>query len=143
MVKPIINLDQIKYRPRPQDFAPKGDLADEFDLRIGRVANHIGAQKLGYNVTAIPPGRSAYPFHSHRINEEMFFVLEGRGAHTAVNGERSAMHEGDFVITPPMAWHDHGNDGDEQVFWLDGLDIPIVQFLDASFAEHHDDEDGA
>ena len=46
------------------------------------------------------------------------------------------MHEGDFIITPPMAWHDHGNPSDEPIFWLDGLDIPVVQFLDASFAEH-------
>ena len=42
---------------------------------------------------------------------------------------------GDFVITPPMTWHDHGNETAEPMFWLDGLDIPMVQFLDASFAE--------
>jgi gentisate 1,2-dioxygenase len=35
-----------------------------------------------------------------------------------------------------MAWHDHGNHSDDPIFWLDGLDIPLVQFLDASFAEH-------
>jgi gentisate 1,2-dioxygenase len=69
------------------------------------------------------------------------FVLEGDGAHTAVNGERTTMHYGDFIITPPMAWHDHGNESGEPVFWLDGLDIPIVQFLDASFAEHHDEDE--
>ena len=51
------------------------------------------------------------------------------------------MHEGDFIITPPMAWHDHGNESDDAVFWLDGLDIPVVQFLDASFAEHHDHDE--
>ena len=85
------------------------------------------------------PGEIA-PAHRH-AQSALRFVLEGHGAHTAVNGERTAMHEGDFVITPPMAWHDHSNDGDEPVFWLDGLDIPIVQFLDASFAEHHDDDE--
>ena len=64
------------------------------------------------------------------------FVLEGDGAHTVVGGERTRMREGDFIITPPMAWHDHGNESDSPMFWLDGLDIPVVQFLDASFAEH-------
>jgi gentisate 1,2-dioxygenase len=63
-------------------------------------------------------------------------VLEGGGAHTSVNGERTIMQEGDFVITPPMTWHDHGNESDRPIFWLDGLDIPVVQLLDASFAEH-------
>ncbi len=59
-----------------------------------------------------------------------------RGGAHRVDGERTIMHEGDFIITPPMAWHDHGNESDRPIFWLDGLDIPIVQFLDASFAEH-------
>ena len=82
------------------------------------------------------PGEIA-PAHRH-AQSALRFVLEGGGAHTSVNGERTEMHEGDFVITPPMAWHDHGNESDRPIFWLDGLDIPIVQFLDASFAEHHD-----
>ena len=51
------------------------------------------------------------------------------------------MHEGDFIITPPMAWHDHGNPSSDPIFWLDGLDIPVVQFLDASFAEHLDQDE--
>jgi gentisate 1,2-dioxygenase len=58
-----------------------------------------------------------------------------------VNGERTPMQYGDFVITPPMAWHDHGNETGEPIFWLDGLDIPIVQFLDVSFAEHLDEDE--
>ena len=45
------------------------------------------------------------------------------------------MQPGDFVITPNWAWHDHGNESDEPMVWLDGLDIPLVQFLDASFAQ--------
>ena len=62
-------------------------------------------------------------------------MLEGKGAHTAVDGERTAMEPGDFVITPSMTWHDHSNETSEPMFWLDGLDIPMVQFFDASFAE--------
>jgi gentisate 1,2-dioxygenase len=62
-------------------------------------------------------------------------VLEGKGAHTTVDGERTAMEPGDFVITPSMTWHDHSNETSEPMFWLDGLDIPMVQFFDASFAE--------
>src|SRR5437899_2651094 len=71
-------------------------------------------------------------------SRSMALVLEGAGAYTAVNGERTIMNEGDFIITPPWAWHDHGNQSDKPIFWLDGLDIPVVQFLDASFAEHLD-----
>ena len=53
----------------------------------------------------------------------------------SVNGERALMRVGDFIITPPIAWHDHGSPGDGPVFWLDKLDIPVLQIQDASFAE--------
>lgn len=87
-------------------------------------------------VQLVLPGEVA-PAHRH-TQAALRFVLEGEGAYTAVNGERTTMHEGDFIITPPMAWHDHGNPSPDPIFWLDGLDIPVVQFLDASFAEHMD-----
>ncbi len=85
-------------------------------------------------VQLVLPGEVA-PAHRH-TQSALRFVLEGEGAHTVVNGEKTMMREGDFIITPPMAWHDHGNESDAPMFWLDGLDIPVVQFLDASFAEH-------
>jgi gentisate 1,2-dioxygenase len=90
-------------------------------------------------VQLVLPGEVA-PAHRH-AQSALRFVLEGGGAHTSVNGERTPMHYGDFIITPPMAWHDHGNDTKEPILWLDGLDIPIVQFLDASFAEHLDQDE--
>jgi gentisate 1,2-dioxygenase len=84
-------------------------------------------------IQLVLPGEVA-PAHRHS-QSALRFVLEGSGAHTTVAGERTAMEPGDFVITPAMAWHDHGNLSDRPMFWLDGLDIPLVQFLDASFAE--------
>ena len=90
-------------------------------------------------VQLVLPGEVA-PAHRH-TQSALRFVLEGDGAHTTVNGERTPMRYGDFIITPPMAWHDHGNETEQPMFWLDGLDIPIVQFLDASFSEHHDEDE--
>jgi gentisate 1,2-dioxygenase len=90
-------------------------------------------------VQMVLPGEIA-PAHRH-TQTALRFVLEGNGAHTSVDGERTTMHEGDFIITPPMTWHDHGNQSDRPAFWVDGLDIPLVQFLDASFAEHRDEDE--
>src|SRR5947199_8870346 len=50
------------------------------------------------------------------------------------------MHPGDFIITPSWTFHDHGNPGDQPTVWLDGLDIPIVAFFDAGFAERYPQE---
>jgi gentisate 1,2-dioxygenase len=80
------------------------------------------------------------PAHRHS-QSALRFVLEGGGAYTAVNGERTRMEVGDFVITPSGSWHDHGNASNDPMLWLDGLDIPLIQFLDASFVEHLDDDE--
>jgi gentisate 1,2-dioxygenase len=84
----------------------------------------------------ILPGEVA-PSHRH-TQSALRFIVEGSGAFTAVDGERSTMQPGDFIITPKMAWHDHGHDGSEPMVWLDGLDIPTIRFFDAGFAENGD-----
>jgi gentisate 1,2-dioxygenase len=84
-------------------------------------------------VQLVLPGEVA-PAHRHS-QSALRFVVEGAGASTSVGGEKTRMDVGDFVITPSQAWHDHANPSDQPMFWLDGLDIPLVQFLDASFAE--------
>jgi gentisate 1,2-dioxygenase len=65
-------------------------------------------------------------------------VIESNGGYTAVDGERTTMHAGDFVVTPSWTYHDHGNLGDGPVVWMDVLDIPLINELDAGFAEHYD-----
>jgi gentisate 1,2-dioxygenase len=50
------------------------------------------------------------------------------------------MHPGDFILTPSWTYHDHGNPGDGPVVWLDGLDVPIVNIFDTSFAERYPGE---
>ncbi len=85
------------------------------------------------------PGEVA-PAHRHS-QSALRFVVDGDGAYTAVNGERTLMSPGDFVITPPWAWHDHGNESDRPMIWMDGLDIPMLQFFDASFAEPYGEDE--
>ncbi|SDH53526.1 gentisate 1,2-dioxygenase [Variovorax sp. OV700] len=81
----------------------------------------------------ILPGETA-PAHRH-TQSALRFVLHGSGAYTAVDGEKTPMNRGDFIITPHWTWHDHGHDGGEPVVWLDGLDVPLVTFLRAGFRE--------
>ena len=101
-----------------------------------------GASSITHSLYAglqlILPGEVA-PSHRH-TQSALRFVVEGSGAYTAVDGERTTMHPGDFIITPSWTFHDHGNPGTEPVVWLDGLDIPIVAFFDAGFAERYPQE---
>lgn len=90
-------------------------------------------QSLYAGLQLILPGEAA-PSHRHS-QSALRFIVEGSGAFTAVNGERTTMHSGDFIITPSGAWHDHGCDSAAPVVWLDGLDIPMLRFFDAGFAQ--------
>jgi len=81
----------------------------------------------------ILPGEIA-PAHRHS-QSALRFIMHGSGAYTAVNGEKVFMNVGDFVITPSWTFHDHGNPSDEPMVWLDGLDVPLVELLDAQFME--------
>lgn len=69
MSKPIMNIDEVILEPRPPAMAPTGAAADRFDAKMGFIGPRIGAQKLGYNITAVPPGKAAFPFHNHRVSE--------------------------------------------------------------------------
>ncbi len=87
----------------------------------------------------IMPGEVA-PAHRH-TQSALRFIVEGSGAYTAVDGEKTTMQPGDFVITPSWTWHHHGNDSNGPMVWLDGLDIPVTAFFNSTFREdHHDDE---
>jgi gentisate 1,2-dioxygenase len=90
-------------------------------------------QSLYAGLQLILPGEIA-PSHRH-TQSALRFIVEGSGAYTAVDGERTTMRPGDFIITPSWTFHDHGNPGTEPVVWLDGLDIRIVAAFGAQFHE--------
>jgi len=88
-------------------------------------------------IQMILPGEVA-PAHRH-VSSAIRFVLDGEGAYTAVDGEKSFMSPGDFVITANWAPHDHGNTSKKPMLWLDVLDFPAVNFFETSFAEGSDE----
>jgi gentisate 1,2-dioxygenase len=96
-------------------------------------------QSLYAGLQLIQPGEVAAS-HRHAASALRFIVEGDGGGYTAVDGERTSMRTGDFVLTPAWMFHDHGNLGSTPVIWLDVLDVPIVNLFDASFADHHPQE---
>ena len=77
--------------------------------------------------------------HNH-ASSALRFIVEGAGAYTVVDGHKMSLAAGDFVITPNGTWHDHGVDADgETTIWQDGLDMLLVNQLDANFYAVHPD----
>ena len=120
MPKPIINVADVSLDPTPPAFAPTGSAAARFEAKTGVIGARIGAQKLGYNVTAVPPGKRAWPFHNHPAKEEMFFVLQGNGE-VRIGEARYPIRTGDVIACPAggaETAHQIINSGSEELRYL-------------------------
>ena len=112
------------------------------ERRVLRLTNPklpgIASNTLVANIQIVMPGEIA---RAHRHSAAALrLIIEGSGGYTVVNGERVPMCPGDLVLTPNWSWHDHANDTDAPMIWLDGLDTPLVRMLEAGFyEEYHQD----
>jgi uncharacterized cupin superfamily protein len=90
-MKPIMNLDEVQF-----DDVEENGL---YTSRRASIGKHIGARQLGYNLSVLPPGKSQCPFHSHRAEEEMFFILDGEGE-LRFGSERYPIRRHDVIACP-------------------------------------------
>jgi uncharacterized cupin superfamily protein len=84
-----------------------------FGFRNRPLADRAGGRSIGCTWYEIPPGRTAFPYHFHRINEEAMFVLEGNGT-VRIGAQTVPIRAGDWVSFPigPDNAHQVINDGD-------------------------------
>ncbi|MBP7337593.1 cupin domain-containing protein [Niveispirillum sp.] len=117
---PIINLDSLAPTPFPEGHGPKGATAERFGPLIARIGPMIGARHLGCLLTVLPSGKAAFPFHNHRVNEEMFLILEGTGR-LRLGADNHPLRPGDIVSCPPgdvSTAHQIINDGEVDLRYL-------------------------
>jgi gentisate 1,2-dioxygenase len=112
------------------------------ERRVLRLTNPklpgVASNTLVANIQIVMPGEIA---RAHRHSAAALrLIIEGKGGYTVVNGERVPMYPGDLVLTPNWSWHDHANDTDAPMIWLDGLDTPLVRMLEAGFYEEYHEE---
>jgi len=91
VAKPIINIENLKY----EEFG-KGK---KFKAARAEVSSHIGAEKLGYAVIRLEPGKRAWPYHAHYVTEEFFYIIEGEGTLRHAD-EEYPVRAGDFICSP-------------------------------------------
>jgi len=109
---------------------------DKFSAKLAPIGVNIGAKKLGYNVTSVPPGKRAFPFHCHHANEEMFYVIEGTGT-LRFGKEEYPVRAGDVVACPaggPEVAHQLINTGATELRFLavsTAIDTDIWQYPDS------------
>ena len=91
-MRPVINVDDLVLELEPEN--------GHFQQSYGLISSKIGACKLGYNLTIVPPGKRACPFHNHHNNEEMFFILSGTGV-LRFGRDEYPLRRHDVIACPP------------------------------------------
>ena len=145
----VLNIADIELQSADPARAPSGANAGKYDIRWAEIASRIGARKLGYNLTVVAPGKRNCPFHSHRAEEEMFFVLEGVGE-LRYGDERHPLRAGDVIACPtggPESAHQIINTGDVEMRYLavsTMAPIEICEYPDSGkFGVYEDASDDA
>ncbi|UFP93237.1 cupin domain-containing protein [Gloeobacter morelensis] len=91
-MKPILNVADAPIREL--------ESGEHFACRLAQLAHPLGAKSIGANVTRVPPGKAAFPFHHHYANEEHFFILSGSGT-LRVGSQTYPVGPHDYIFTPP------------------------------------------
>ncbi len=98
------------------------------DLKSSYSASHTIATAF----QLVRAGEKA-PAHRHAAGAIRFAAQSHGGAvYTKVQGERLMMEMNDLLLTPSGMWHEHANETGHDIIWLDVLDFPLVNLLQAS-----------
>jgi uncharacterized cupin superfamily protein len=129
MTKPFVNLSEVEFT----DVEANGF----YTSKRAQFSAAIGAQKLGYNLTELPPGCAQCPFHSHRAEEEMFLILEGEGE-LRFGEQRYRIRKHDVIACPtggPATAHQIINTGSATLRYLSLsilADVEVCEYPDSS-----------
>lgn len=99
-----VNFDELPLRERsgPNDYSSGR----------GEIGFLLGAERLGYQIVHLEPGKSFAPMHWHTAEEELFIVWSGEPTLLTPRGE-VRLREGDCVAFPcgELGVHKLRNDG--------------------------------
>ena len=123
----VLNIDELKLEHFEQ--------GEKFACDAVRIGPLLGAQDLGFSYDVVQPGKRSCPFHSHRGEEEMFFIVKGMGT-LRYGSETRKVRAGDFICCPaggPETAHQIINDSDAELGY-----ISVSTMLPADVCEYPD-----
>jgi uncharacterized cupin superfamily protein len=124
----VVNVDELKL----ERFSAVGGKFESSAVRVGPL---VGAKDLGYSYDVVQPGKISCPFHSHRAEEEMFFIVKGEGT-LRYGAERRKVRAGDFICCPvggPETAHQIINDSGAELAY-----ISVSTMMPAEVCEYPD-----
>jgi uncharacterized cupin superfamily protein len=127
IAKKVINIDELKLEHFEQ--------GEKFASDFARIGPLLGAKDIGYSYDVVAPGKSSCPFHSHRAEEEMFFIVKGEGI-LRFGTETRKIRAGDFICCPtggPETAHQITNNSDAELAY-----ISVSTMMPAEVCEYPD-----
>jgi uncharacterized cupin superfamily protein len=124
----VVNIDELEL----EHFSAVGG---KFEGDCARIGPRLGAKDLGYSYDVVQPGKASCPFHSHRGEEEMFFIVKGEGT-LRYGDERRKVRAGDFICCPvggPETAHQIVNDSGAELAY-----ISVSTMMPAEVCEYPD-----
>src|SRR3984885_6857875 len=124
----VVNIDALKL-----EHISKGE---KFEGNTARIGPLLGAKDLGFSYDVVPPGKRSCPFHSHRGEEEMFFIVKGAGL-LRYGAETRKIRAGDVIACPtggPETAHQIVNDSDAELAYLSistRLPVEVCEYPDS------------
>jgi uncharacterized cupin superfamily protein len=125
----VLNIEALKL-----EHFSKGEHFESSSARIGPL---LGAKELGYSYDVVPAGKRSCPFHSHRGEEEMFFILRGNGM-LRYGDETRKIRAGDVICCPtggPETAHQIINDSNAELAYLS-----VSTMMPAEICEYPDSQ---
>jgi uncharacterized cupin superfamily protein len=123
----VVNIDELELE--------RFERGDKFACDAARVGRLVGAKDLGYSYDVVQPGKRSCPFHSHRAEEEMFFIVRGEGT-LRYGNETRKIRAGDFICCPtggPETAHQIINDSDAELAY-----VSVSTMMPAEVCEYPD-----
>jgi uncharacterized cupin superfamily protein len=124
----VVNIDELAL----EHFSAVGG---KFESDAARIGPLVGAKDLGYSYDVVQPGKVSCPFHSHRAEEEMFFIVKGTGT-LRYGRQTRRVRAGDFICCPvggPETAHQIVNDSDAELAY-----ISVSTMMPAEVCEYPD-----
>ena len=90
------------------------------------------ASQCTVSVYEIPPRKSAYPYHSHSNNEEVFYIISGTGLLKTPEGERN-VSAGDLLFFPANQTGAHKLTNTSDTDTLVYIDFDTTNDIDVAF----------
>lgn len=112
-MSPVVNIDDA-----PEEAGLGGERWGGFYKDLTPYMRSRG-RRLGMNVTRMPPGRVGCPFHSHMLEDEIFYVLSGTGT-LRYQEELYPLRPGDCISVPASTGEAFqiANTGAEELVYL-------------------------